>query len=154
MDRMLSIAGSLLFQLFFAVALAGGVIGALFCVREWSEAAGDEVNVLPAVLLLAVSVAVVGLVGIVRFRKPSERQLDAETDLAPLRSHKALSNTIWGGLGLIIGIGATFLQIQARAKSPDDVVMIPVVLICAAVVQLFFGLWQFIRPREKSECPE
>lgn len=149
MHRILSIAGSIIFQLFFTVALAGGIVGAAACWRERPDTASEDSNPLSAVGLLAISLAVVGLIGIIRFRSSAERRLDIETDIAHLRLQKAASNITWGAVGLVAGIGVTLFQIRFPGSNLNGVVTIPVVLICVGTLQFFFGVWQVMWSRKQ-----
>jgi hypothetical protein len=149
-NRLLSLFGSLLFHLFFGAALFGGIVGVIFCVREWRKAANDDVGGLAAIGLLTICLAVVGFLGIWRFRNSSQRELDAESDLAPFRSQKAISNCISGAFGLLAGIGSVVVQLRSPGTADGAIVQSPIVLICVGLVQFAFGIWQLVH-RKRPE---
>jgi hypothetical protein len=145
MQRFLSFVGCLLFQLVFGAAFIGGAVGTVICVREWRRAAENDFNILPAFAVLTLALAAVGLVGIIRFRDPAVRRLDIETDIAPLRTRKPLGNCVAGALVLLAGIVFAWVNYRSAAAHERGAFEIPVVAICAGIVQLGFGASQLAR---------
>ena len=150
MHRIVAILGSLIFQLFFTLMFVGGVIGTIFGIREWSNAPSGEVGILPAMLLLTVGLAVVGGIGIVRFRSAAERGFQVSEGASPLVMDKPIANTVWGAAAFLLGVGYVAYQLQSPPDPRDRLIEVPVVLICAGLAQCGIGLWYLARGRRKA----